>query len=331
MSWRALPEILAGSRVFIQTHDFPDPDAIASAYGLQYLLRGCGIEAQLCCRGGIERASMAHIIRTYDIRLQEQSHIREMDERDKIVLVDGQKFNANMMDLPGDEVACIDHHPTFAACEYQYKDIRQVGACSSIIAEYFLRGGVPLDTATATILLYGLQVDTDSMTRGVAELDLEMFSFLYRLADHDMLDMLAAKSLEFSDLKAFGAAIENIRVFGRAGFAGIPFACPDPLIAQVADFILSLAEVDVAVIYSRRPDGIKLSARSTTASVHSGNMLAEVLADIGSGGGHARMAGGFVPTDRLDRLGADDALRDACLQHKFLEYLHAHLVKTPEQ
>ena len=24
--------------VFIQTHNFPDPDAIASAYGLQYLL-----------------------------------------------------------------------------------------------------------------------------------------------------------------------------------------------------------------------------------------------------------------------------------------------------
>lgn len=324
MSWHALPEILAGSRVFIQTHDFPDPDAIASAYGLHSLLRACGIEAQLCYKGAIERASMAHLIGAYGIRILEQSQIQDMNESDKIVLVDGQKYNANMMDLPGDEVACIDHHPTFAACDYLYKDIRQVGACSSIIAEYFMRGGMPMDSATATILLYGQQVDTDNMTRGVAELDLEVFSFLYRLADHDMLDKLAARSLEFSDLKAFGTAIENIRVFGRAGFAGIPFSCPDPLIAQVADFILSLAEVDVAIVYSRRPNGIKFSARSTPATVHCGDMLAEVLADVGSGGGHARMAGGFVPAGQLDSLGADSTLRDACLQNRFLEYLQAH-------
>ncbi len=324
MSWRELPEILAGSRTFIQTHDFPDPDAIAAAYGLQSLLKTCGIETQLCYRGAIERASMEHLIKAYDIRLLEQGQIPDMNESDKIVLVDGQKFNANMMDLPGDEVACIDHHPTFAACTYQYKDIRQVGACSSIIAEYFMRDGLTPDTEATTILPYGLPVDTDNMTRGVTELDLEIFSFLYRLADHNMLDRLAAKSLEFSDLKAFGTAIENIRVFGRAGFAGIPFSCPDPLIAQVADFILSLAEVDVAVIHSRRPDGIKFSARSTPSAVHCGNMLAEVLADVGSGGGHARMAGGFVPAGRLNRLGADDALCETILQNRFLDYLRAH-------
>ena len=31
--------------VFIQTHNFPDPDAIASAYGLQYLLHSRGLES----------------------------------------------------------------------------------------------------------------------------------------------------------------------------------------------------------------------------------------------------------------------------------------------
>lgn len=34
-----LDSLKAASRVFIQTHDFLDPDAIASAYGLRSLLR----------------------------------------------------------------------------------------------------------------------------------------------------------------------------------------------------------------------------------------------------------------------------------------------------
>ncbi|MBQ9451677.1 MAG: DHH family phosphoesterase [Desulfovibrio sp.] len=324
MPWNALPKILSGSRVFIQTHDFPDPDAIASAYGLQYLLNQNGITATLCYRGSIERASMMHIIDAYHIDILEQAQIGDMRENDKIVLIDGQKFNANMIDLPGDEVACIDHHPTFFPCEYQYKDIRQVGACSSIIADYFLSANMPLTTEVATILLFGLRVDTENMTRGVTDLDLDVFPALYRKADQGMLENLAAKSLVFTDLKAFGSAIENIRVFGHVGFASIPFACPDPLIAQVADFILALAEVDVAIIWSWRPTGVKFSVRSVLEAIHSGNMLAEVLADIGSGGGHARMAGGFIPSAHLSELGQDNSVRNTGLIDRFLTYIRRH-------
>ena len=34
--------------VYIQTHNFPDPDAIASAYGLQKLLELRGVRATIC-------------------------------------------------------------------------------------------------------------------------------------------------------------------------------------------------------------------------------------------------------------------------------------------
>ena len=39
--------------VYIQTHNFPDPDAIASAFGLQELLKYCGIESTICYKGTI--------------------------------------------------------------------------------------------------------------------------------------------------------------------------------------------------------------------------------------------------------------------------------------
>ena len=37
-----------GNPVYIQTHNFPDPDAIATAFGLQKLLEEYGITSILC-------------------------------------------------------------------------------------------------------------------------------------------------------------------------------------------------------------------------------------------------------------------------------------------
>jgi hypothetical protein len=48
-----LVELLKNHRVFIQTHNFPDPDAIASGFGLQYFLREHGVESTICYDGKI--------------------------------------------------------------------------------------------------------------------------------------------------------------------------------------------------------------------------------------------------------------------------------------
>ena len=52
-----LEEVIASistERVFIQTHNFPDPDAIACAYGLSELLKAKGIDAEICYKGSID-------------------------------------------------------------------------------------------------------------------------------------------------------------------------------------------------------------------------------------------------------------------------------------
>lgn len=49
-----LEEIIANistKRVFIQTHNFPDPDAMACAYGLFELLKAKGVDAEIVIRG----------------------------------------------------------------------------------------------------------------------------------------------------------------------------------------------------------------------------------------------------------------------------------------
>ncbi|NBK91901.1 DHH family phosphoesterase [bacterium 1XD21-13] len=290
--------------VYIQTHNFPDPDAIASAYGLQKLLAVYGVESKLCYDGRIDKLSASKMLDTFEIQMWPyESLAANMQKTDRIICVDTQKHAGNVTDFVGDEVACIDHHPTFVTMEYQYEDIRITGACATLIAEYYKLSGNKPDQDVATALLYGIKMDTLNLTRGVTTRDIEMIGFLFSYCDPEVLSDLERNNMEFADLKAYGAAIENIELYGKVGFSAVPFSCPDALVAILSDFILSLIEVEVAIIASFREDGIKLSVRSEAPEVHAGDLLHKTLKDLGNGGGHATMGGGFISKERMPDLG----------------------------
>ncbi|MCM1190148.1 MAG: DHH family phosphoesterase [bacterium] len=311
-----LVALCQGHTVYIQTHNFPDPDAIASAYGLQKLLEKYGVTSVLCYDGRIDKLSASKMLDTFQIRLVPyESLTADMQETDRIICVDTQKHGGNVTDFVGDEIACIDHHPTFVPIEYRYQDIRITGACATLIAEYYALSGNEPDRDVATALLYGIKMDTLQFTRGVTEFDIRMFGFLFPFCDQEKLSDLERNNMEFSDLKAYGAVIENIELYDKIGFSCIPFPCPDAMIAILSDFILSLVEVEVAIVFSFRNDGVKLSVRSETPEVHAGDLLHGALKDIGNGGGHASMGGGFIGRDRLPELGAypKDSIRNLIL------------------
>lgn len=311
----ALVELLKGHRVFIQTHNFPDPDAIASSFGLQYFLKVNGIESDICYDGKIDKLSTKKMFEIFGIFAKSKDEIADMTEDDYIVVVDAQKLNANLTDFIGDEIACIDHHPTFKECEYQYKDVRIVGACSSIIADYFRQTNTELPANIAAALAYGIKMDTADFTRGAYPFDAEVFSYLFEKADTHLINDMYMNVMELSDLKAYGAAIDSIRLYGEVGFAKIPFDCPDALIAIISDFILSLDVVTVSVVYSMRGDGIKFSVRSEIEEVDAGKLVACALEGVGNGGGHKGMAGGFIHKSHFSELGVD---MDESIRSRFL-------------
>ena len=55
--------------VYIQTHNFPDPDAIASALGIQELLKHNGISSTICYKGKIDRYSTDKLRELMEIEL----------------------------------------------------------------------------------------------------------------------------------------------------------------------------------------------------------------------------------------------------------------------
>ena len=300
MNPQALIELCKNSTVWIQTHNFPDPDAIASAFGLQKILAQFGIASRLCHEGNIDKLSSLKLLSLCHITMDSYSDIcKEMKETDKILLVDCQKNNGNTTDFVGDEVAAIDHHPTFTKVTYQYSDLRITGACASLIADYYRTLGATMDAETATALLYGIRMDTLQLSRGVTEFDVEMYAYLFRYSDQQLLKELETNNMEFADLQAYGNAIEHIRCYGTVCFSYLDFVCPDALVATLGDFLLALAEIEVVVIYAKRSGGYKFSLRSEREDVHVGELAHEALKEWGNGGGHAMMAGGFAEEEKL--------------------------------
>ncbi len=295
-----LVTLLKGHRVFIQTHNFPDPDAIASAYGLQVLLAKFNIPTTICHHGNIERMATANMVAEFGISMTTDKDLKDMGPDDYIITVDSQKGNANILDLVGNEVACIDHHPVFnEADSYKYKDIRIVGSCATIIADYYRLYNMDMPQDVATALLYGLKMDTKDFSRGVTELDVEIYKYLFPKANNAQIRHFQSGIIQYDELEAFVDSMKNIDIYNGVAFAFLNFDCADAFVATVSDFILNLDVVNFCVVYSRRENGFKFSVRSELDELNAGQIVLAALSDVGSGGGHKSMAGGFAVESKV--------------------------------
>jgi nanoRNase/pAp phosphatase (c-di-AMP/oligoRNAs hydrolase) len=313
---------LRNKHVYIQMHNFPDPDAIASAYGLQYLLGAKGLASTIVYKGKANYGSSYSMVQRLGIEIVEIEAVNITPDTE-IMIVDAQMGNANIATLPGNGVVCFDHHKTYESAQYMFSDIRPwVGACASMIAEYMFNYGVDIDTKMATALLYGIKVDTANLTRSVSQLDLDMFYRLYTMADQDIIRDLDSSVLTVQDLKAYSMAIDSIKIAGRTCYANVGYNCPEALVASVSDFMMKLERIDNTVVYSVKDDGIRLSVRTAT-NMNVGDITNEALKGIGSGGGHENMSGGFVPYNPS----VEDPVHDQIYIERLIEEIEKRFAK----
>lgn len=313
---KELIQLLSGQEVYIQTHNFPDPDALATAFALQKYLSVYGVESVICYDGSIERANAIRMLENFGIEAVQIKEKKNLPDNAYVVLVDAQRQNSNVTDLGGTITACIDHHPVFTEYQYEYCDIQAVGACASIIASYYKEAGIEIESNVAAALAYAIKMDTADFTRGTTALDTEMFDYLFRHADWKLVEYMYTNTLELSDLPAYEAAIQSIQIYEKVGFAFIPFECQPALIAIISDFMKALDEVNIAIVYAKQADCIRFCIRSEEEKVHVGTLLKKILKGIGDGGGHRAMAGGYVTNEAAKRLG--DKLHQT-LQERFME------------
>ncbi|MCH5206241.1 MAG: DHH family phosphoesterase [Oscillospiraceae bacterium] len=315
-----LIKLLRGHRVFIQTHNFPDPDAIASAYGLQVLLEHFDIKTIICHHGNVERAATANMIAEFGIEMTTDEDLKDMTEEDYIITVDSQKGNANIRDLIGDEVACIDHHPVYVdLSEYKFIDIREVGSCSTIIADYYREYQLEMPESVATALLYGLKCDTRDFTRGVTQLDVDIYSYLFPKSSGKLIRRFQSGEIMFDELNAFSDSMRNVEIFNGVAFCYLNFDCADAFLATVSDFIQNIDTAYFVIVYAHRGEGFKFSVRSELDELDAGQIVSEALKDVGSGGGHKSMAGGYADEAKVLAISID---YNNVIQNLFLDVIN---------
>ncbi len=298
-----LIQCIQNTHVYVQMHNYPDQDALASAMGLQALLKAKGIQSTIIYHGIIDKDNTLKMIDLLHIDIYPVNTLK-FSKEDEIIIVDGQKGNLNVTDTAGMEIACIDHHDPHNTQAYRFFDIRHdVGACASIVASYFVENEIPLTTDVATALVYGLKMDTAQLTRRISNLDVDMFCHLFRLADSIKLRAFEMSSMKLEDLANYMNAISDLKLDHNIAIANIGDDCPESVIGSVNDFLLTISEIEFTVIYSYRADGIKFSVRSALPTLDASKIIHEALLGFGDGGGHNDMAAGFIPNIAEEKAG----------------------------
>lgn len=281
--------------VFIQTHDFPDPDAVASAYALASLLKKYDIKCELFYHGFIQRLALNKLIASFEIPLRHASSYLIQDE-DKIIVVDGNTLNRNIRPSGGEVIAVVDHHQTEKEPEINFCDIRpDYGSCSSIITEYWMASPFEPDISVATSLMIGIARDTDNFKRMVSRSELQAFQNLWPLSDPLVYYSIIRNNIESKDRVYYRRAMNLLEIEKKAAYLYFDEGCPLHMMGILGDFLLSMNDVNFTYIAARNGENINISVRSESLECSASDYLILLLEGVGWGGGHKEMAGGILP------------------------------------
>jgi nanoRNase/pAp phosphatase (c-di-AMP/oligoRNAs hydrolase) len=325
----ALAAVLDRDRpVFVQTHDFPDLDAVASAWALADLLSRRGFTTHCLYRGRIRSRSLGRLVRELCHSLSD--HVPETlsatpGGEAQLVVVDGSPSNGNVSLFPGLLAGVIDHHCTNSLPLSPYIDVRpELASCSTIIAGYFKEAGIAIPRDIATALIAGIQSDTDFLSRRAAPEDFAAYAELFAQGDFDTASRIVRTVFDLADLALVSSALAASSVSDGIFWACLEGDCAQEVLAVLAEFVLRTEEIRAAIVIERGPAlsipppsalagepnddaGVHLSVRSKDPQLSAFDLVRRALEGLGSGGGHSHSAGGYIPGTSYP---GDGVLRD---------------------
>ncbi|MDX1435690.1 MAG: DHH family phosphoesterase [Anaerolineales bacterium] len=284
--------------LLILPHNDPDPDAIASAVGLQVLLSETyHVAAEVVYMGVIGRAENRALVE-YLNRPLRRIDSGEVFYDYPVALVDTQPGTGNNP-FPGDlkPLMVLDHHPTQPlSAGAAFADIREtLGATSTMVSQYLREAGVSLTAHLATALFYGIKTDTSGLARGVSQEDLEAYAFLQPLIDRIALANIETAQVPIRYFNSIDQAFHAARLYRNTIIAYLGDMDYPDLGAEVADLFLRLEGVRWVIIMGVFGKQLIISIRSLRSHSRSGKLIQRIVGEQGSAGGHGTMAGGLIP------------------------------------
>lgn len=285
------------SPLLILTHNHPDPDAIASAFVLQYLFKSlCGVRARIAYGGIVGRIENQTMVRHLDIPVHPLKPKRDFKRFRHVALVDTQpKFENNAVPEGMFVDLVIDHHPR--SCPRPAKRsfiVPEAGATSVILAQALLRLKQPVPRRLATSLSYGILSETQDLGRDTRDLDIRVYKELLPWCDMRSLALIQnpQKSKEF--FRVLNRSLDKAFVVGELIGVHLESVDTPDRVSQTADFLLSYEGVRWAVCTGRFQNTLHISLRAIRPKVHAGRLLRQVLRTKIRAGGHRSVAGGSV-------------------------------------
>ncbi len=309
-------------RILIVTHDNPDPDSLAAAVALRHLLLvGCNEEAVVAFGGVIGRSENRLMVEALELDLVPIRDL-DLDDFDVVCMVDTQPGTGNNS-YPAERPIhlLIDHHPPRSDYSaIHWVDVRpEYGASATILFEYLRAQKVYLATRLATCLFYAIKSETQDLGREWSKADREAYLHLLPLANNQILYRLTHPPVTSEYYSTFHRAIDNATLFGEVlVFNLYQVQIPD-LVAELADFLLRQEHVNYVLGMGWYQGDEIISVRTTNREARLGSVIQEILAGMGTAGGHGMMAGGQIRNVEEDK----DAQRELerLLSRRFVKAL----------
>ncbi|MBF0175312.1 MAG: bifunctional oligoribonuclease/PAP phosphatase NrnA [Magnetococcales bacterium] len=335
-----------GERHAVILQDFPDPDAISSAFGYKLLSENFGIEVELLYAGRISHQENLALINLLDISLTQWKEAEIPRGRYQgAVFFDNQGTTSHMtefLERAGVPVLMVvDHHVDQERLHPQFLDLRMVGASASIFTSYLQCGLLELKNSRsdhrrlATALMHGIISDTHALVYA-KPLDFHAAMFLQPLVDQSLLFEIMHQKRNHKVMEVIRIALAHRVMRENFCISGIGYLRSDDrdAIPQAADFLITEETVHTAIVYGviTYPEGrevIQGSLRTNKQTLAPDAFLKEALGQDEEGhyyGGGKSNAGGFeIPLGFLS--GHDDpALADVKweafsnkIRHKFFQ------------
>ncbi|HXR36458.1 MAG TPA: DHH family phosphoesterase [Candidatus Binataceae bacterium] len=319
---------LAGEnrRVAILLQDDPDPDAIASGIALRTLLGRNKLTTPLYSFTDITRPENRAMVQLLEIEVV-QANWQALESFDRIAMVDVQPpyFNGR---LPRADIV-IDHHPGYSTGNAVFEDVRvRYGATSTILTEYLISAQERVSERLATALLYGIKSDTLMLSRRVTDDDLQAFTFLYKLANYNLLRRIERPELPVSFAKILARAMERMTVRDELAVVHLGPVKRDDLIVQMADFCLQFEGAEWVAVSGKLGENLVISVRNHGAGRSAGDVVRKLFGDIGSAGGHRNMAKAVIPIRAWRRREGSSA--DKLIERRLRELFAEQIVPSDE-
>lgn len=280
--------------VYIIGHFNPDPDCIASAEVLRLFLKSKNINVYTVLLGKIEKPNILTMVNVFNVELLE-FELMEENNSSLYIYCDCQYKEGNTYSVKSNNIICIDHHNTTKNINYLWSCIdNTVGACSSLIFDMILTNGYVIDDLQSSMIYYGIQIDTQNLTRGVSSLDRNVFYLSSEKAKMEYIQILNSSNITIEELDKFKDFIANKVILGNCLISRVD-CCEDNLLGSISDNLIGTKDINIVILYSKQKDCIKFSLRCMLKSIKASELIKFILYGIGNGGGHDELAGGRIP------------------------------------